>query len=108
MKQVSGNEVREATAELEATTGTVPQPSSPARSCKGDAGRDEVTCGMGVSLRVRACTEAGRTTRRELAGKESAMRLRQQDAGDAARASERDETERDLVRRSEEHTSELQ
>jgi RNA polymerase sigma factor (sigma-70 family) len=106
MKQTRANEVREATAELDATTGAEPQPSATARACEGGADRNEVTCGMGVSRQVSACTDARRATCCEGAGNETATRLRHQDANAAARPSQRNETERDLVRDTEAYLDE--
>jgi RNA polymerase sigma factor (sigma-70 family) len=106
MKPISGNEVREATPELDATNGCVPQPSSLPRSCKRDSGGGEVPAGIGVSLKLASRTEEGPTTRGELARNGTAVVRREPDSCDPPRATEGDEAERDLVRDTEAYLDE--
>ena len=106
MKQLSGGEVREATARFGAATVAVPFAVSPALSCQQEIGRSEVLGRTGVPLSILDRADARRKECHERAGKRSAIVPRQHAEGNAARFSERNEIERDLVRDTEAYLDE--
>ncbi len=98
MNQVSGNQVREPTAEVDAASVNVLGPFSSARPCKRADGRNEVAYGMDVSLNVAARSEAAQTPCCELPGTLSATGLDEQDVRETCPSRAPDDREHHLVR----------